>query len=193
MTSDEVVRRALQLLLAQDMAGFAGLWAEEGVLEFPFAAPGFPTRVQGRAAVAKYLSGYPDILQIKDIPRQRVHQSVDPDVVIVEFEAGILASNRRVLVDQPMPLHQLLPQRPAGMEVAGPVIPDLDLHPCPFHAALPGGRCWCAYPNRQSNCLRPGKRLRREQAVRGRRGCALTRQLRPQSIAVSLQRLEKPV
>ena len=32
MTSDEVVRRALQLLLAQDMAGFAGLWAEEGVL-----------------------------------------------------------------------------------------------------------------------------------------------------------------
>ena len=86
MTSDEVVRRALQLLLAQDMAGFAGLWAEEGVLEFPFAAPGFPTRVQGRAAVAKYLSGYPDILQIKDIPRQRVHQSVDPDVVIVEFE-----------------------------------------------------------------------------------------------------------
>lgn len=86
MTSDEVVRRALQLLLAQDMAGFAGLWAEEGVLEFPLAAPGFPTRVQGRAAVAKYLSGYPDILQIKDIPRQRVHQSVDPDVVIVEFE-----------------------------------------------------------------------------------------------------------
>ena len=36
--------------------------------------------------MAKYLSGYPDILQIKDIPRQRVHQSVDPDVVIVEFE-----------------------------------------------------------------------------------------------------------
>ena len=39
------------------------------------------------AAVAEYLSGYPDILQIKDIPRPVIHQSVDPDVVIVEFEA----------------------------------------------------------------------------------------------------------
>jgi ketosteroid isomerase-like protein len=88
MNAQAVVDRALELLIAQDVAGFAALWAEDGVLEFPFAAPGFPSRLEGRAAVAEYMSGYPDILRIKEFPAVVVHQSVDPDVVIVEFEAA---------------------------------------------------------------------------------------------------------
>jgi ketosteroid isomerase-like protein len=88
MTSRELVGRAFELLLAQDMAAFAGLWAEDGVLEFPFAGPGYPTLVEGRAAVTEYLRGYPDILKIEEIPDPVVHQSVDPEVVIVEFEAS---------------------------------------------------------------------------------------------------------
>ncbi|WP_237572871.1 nuclear transport factor 2 family protein [Mycolicibacterium lacusdiani] len=88
MNAQAVVDRALELLIAQDVAGFAGLWAEDGVLEFPFAAPGFPRRLEGRAAVAEYMSGYPDILRIREFPAVVVHQSVDPDVVIVEFEAA---------------------------------------------------------------------------------------------------------
>lgn len=88
MNAQAVVDRALQLLIAQDVAGFAGLWAEDGVLEFPFAAPGFPSLLEGRAAVADYMSGYPDILRIEEFPVVVVHQSVDPDVVIVEFEAA---------------------------------------------------------------------------------------------------------
>jgi ketosteroid isomerase-like protein len=88
MNTRAVVDRALELLIAQDMAGFAGLWAEDGVLEFPFAAPGFPSRLEGRAAVAAYMSGYPDILRISEFPTVVMHQSVDPDVVIVEFEAA---------------------------------------------------------------------------------------------------------
>lgn len=83
-----IVDRALDLLLAQDMAGFVGLWAEDGVIEFPFAAPGYPQRVEGRAAIADYMRGYPDLLQIKDIPVKVVHQSIDPAVVIAEFEAA---------------------------------------------------------------------------------------------------------
>ena len=34
MTPKELVNHAFELLLAQDMAAFAGLWAEDGVLEF---------------------------------------------------------------------------------------------------------------------------------------------------------------
>lgn len=68
MNAQAVVDRALELLIAQDVAGFAALWAEDGVLEFPFAAPGFPSRLEGRAAVAEYMSGYPDILRIKEFP-----------------------------------------------------------------------------------------------------------------------------
>lgn len=88
MTPREVVNHALHLLLAHDMAAFAGLWAQDGVLEFPFAAPGYPARVDGRAAIAEYLRGYPGILDIQEIPEPVLHQSVDPEVVIAEFEAA---------------------------------------------------------------------------------------------------------
>jgi ketosteroid isomerase-like protein len=95
MTPQVLVGRALELLLAQDMAEFAGLWAEDGVLEFPFAAPGYPARVEGRAAIAEYMRGYPDILNVTEIPRRVIHQSVDPEVVIVEFEAtGTVVATR---------------------------------------------------------------------------------------------------
>lgn len=88
MTPREVVDRALELLLAHDMAAFAGLWADDGELTFPFAAPDYPTRVQGRGAVTEYLRGYSDILDVREITRVEMHQSVDPEVVIVEFEAA---------------------------------------------------------------------------------------------------------
>jgi ketosteroid isomerase-like protein len=82
-----LVARALQLLLDKDMAGFAGLWAVDGVMEFPFAPPGYPSRLEGRAAIEDYLRDYPKMLDIQGFPQQVVHQSVDPDVVVVEFDA----------------------------------------------------------------------------------------------------------
>jgi ketosteroid isomerase-like protein len=93
MTAEKLVNHALELLLTHDMAAFAGLWAEDGVLEFPFAAPGYPARVDGRAAIAEYMRDYPDILDIREIPQSVMHQSVDPEVVVVEFQAvGIVVS-----------------------------------------------------------------------------------------------------
>jgi ketosteroid isomerase-like protein len=82
-----LVARALQLLLDKDMAGFAGLWAVDGVMEFPFAPPGYPSRLEGRAAIEDYLRDYPKMLDVQGFPRQVVHQSTDPDVVVVEFDA----------------------------------------------------------------------------------------------------------
>ncbi|GAB2857619.1 nuclear transport factor 2 family protein [Lentzea nigeriaca] len=83
----DLVPRALQLLLDKDMAGFAGLWAVDGVMEFPFAPPGYPTRLEGRAAIEDYLRDYPKMLDIQGFPKQVVHRSVDQDVVVVEFDA----------------------------------------------------------------------------------------------------------
>ncbi|MGC4848804.1 nuclear transport factor 2 family protein [Micromonospora sp. DT15] len=44
-----VFHRGMELLLAKDMAGFIALFAEDAVLELPFAPPGQPRRVVGRA------------------------------------------------------------------------------------------------------------------------------------------------
>ncbi|TQM46051.1 nuclear transport factor 2 family protein [Pseudonocardia cypriaca] len=86
MTTLEVVDRAMDLLLAHDMAGFAGLWAVDGTIEFPFAPAGYPQRLEGRAAVAEYLRDYTDHVDLRAITSRTVHQTVDPDVVVVEFE-----------------------------------------------------------------------------------------------------------
>ncbi|MFI1915344.1 nuclear transport factor 2 family protein [Nocardia sp. NPDC020380] len=96
MNPRELVHHALALLLAKDMTGFAGLWSEQGVLEFPFAAPGYPPRIEGRAAIEEYLRDYPALLDIRAIPEPTVHQSTDPEVVIAEFEAsGIVVATGR--------------------------------------------------------------------------------------------------
>jgi ketosteroid isomerase-like protein len=83
----DLIPRALQLLLDKDMIGFAGLWAVDGVLEFPFAPPGFPTRVEGRAAIEDHLRDYPEMLDIQGFPKQVVHSTTDPDVLVAEFDA----------------------------------------------------------------------------------------------------------
>ncbi|WP_308102854.1 nuclear transport factor 2 family protein [Lentzea sp. CC55] len=83
----DLIPRALQLLLDKDMAGFAGLWAEDGVMEFPFAPPGWPARLEGRAAIEDYLRDYPEMLDIRGFPKQVVHRTTDTGVLIAEFDA----------------------------------------------------------------------------------------------------------
>ena len=85
MNPEELVVHATDLLLKGDMAAFAALWAEDGVLEFPFAQPGAPRRLDGRAAVQEYLRGYPDLLDVREMPELVVHRTADPEVVVAEF------------------------------------------------------------------------------------------------------------
>lgn len=89
--TDAVIDRALELLVAHDMEGFAALWAPGGTMEFPFAAAGQPARLDGRSAVADYLSGYTEMLDVRAIASQTRHQTGDPSTVIVEFEVDGVA------------------------------------------------------------------------------------------------------
>jgi ketosteroid isomerase-like protein len=82
----DVVDRAMDLLLAHDMAGFAGLWAVDGTMEFPFAPDGYPQRLDGRGVITEYLRDYTDHVDLRAITSRTVHQTIDPDVVVVEFE-----------------------------------------------------------------------------------------------------------
>ena len=92
----DFVEHALDLLLKHDMAGFAGLWAEDGVLEFPFAGPGYPKRVEGRDAIREYLRDYPNLLDIREVVAKTVHETTDPAVVVVEFTvAGVVVASQQ--------------------------------------------------------------------------------------------------
>jgi ketosteroid isomerase-like protein len=96
MRSRDLVEQALDLLLDHDMTGFAGLWAEDGVLEFPFAGPGYPKRVEGRDAIREYLRDYPNLLDIREVVAKAVHETADPAVVVVEFTvAGVVVASQK--------------------------------------------------------------------------------------------------
>ncbi|MEU0796799.1 nuclear transport factor 2 family protein [Amycolatopsis sp. NPDC005961] len=89
----DLVDHGIDLLLKHDMSGFAGLWAEDGVLEFPFAGPGYPKRVEGREAITEYLRDYPNLLDIREVVAKTVHETTDPAVVVAEFTvAGVVVA-----------------------------------------------------------------------------------------------------
>ncbi|MGV9454524.1 nuclear transport factor 2 family protein [Streptomyces sp. NPDC003635] len=86
MTSAEALYRdSLRLLLAKNIPAWVDLWAEDGVMEFPFAPPGWPTRLEGRAAVAAYMRDYPDHIDLHEFPDLRIHRTADPDTLVVEM------------------------------------------------------------------------------------------------------------
>ncbi|WP_225821666.1 nuclear transport factor 2 family protein [Streptomyces naphthomycinicus] len=81
----DLYRRSLRLLLDKDIPGWIGLWADDGVMEFPFAPPGRPERLEGRDAVAAYMRDYPDHIDLHDFPDVRVHRTTDPETIVVEM------------------------------------------------------------------------------------------------------------
>ncbi|MBM7075048.1 nuclear transport factor 2 family protein [Micromonospora sp. MMS20-R1-14] len=78
------------------MPGVIALFADDGVMGFPFAPAGQPSRITGRAAVHDYLIDYPAILDVREITEVTVHETTDPAVLVADFTAGsvVVASDR---------------------------------------------------------------------------------------------------
>jgi ketosteroid isomerase-like protein len=95
-TPTDVLRQAMRLLLDKDMAGFVALFADDAVMEFPFAPPGQPTRVTGRAALEGYLLHYPELLDVREVTISALHVTEDPEVVVAEIDAAgfVVATGR---------------------------------------------------------------------------------------------------
>jgi uncharacterized protein len=90
-------RRGLESLVAKDVAGWVSMWAEDGTMEFPYAPPGYPQRLDGKAAISDYLRDYPSKVDIKTFTIEAFHQTVDPSIVIIEFavEGRAVQTDRR--------------------------------------------------------------------------------------------------
>lgn len=81
----EVLERRRRVVIARDMDAFADLFAEDGVIEMPFAE-GPPTRLEGRETIREFSARSGDLpLEISDLRVLQVHQTSDPEVVIVEL------------------------------------------------------------------------------------------------------------
>lgn len=87
-TSPELLfRDSLRLMLEKNTSAWVGLWAADGVMEFPFAPDGWPQRLEGRAAIADYIRDYPDHIDLHDIPDLLIHHTSDPRTIVVEMRS----------------------------------------------------------------------------------------------------------
>jgi ketosteroid isomerase-like protein len=89
-TPREVVECVHRLVLDRDVEGQADLFAPDGVLEWPFAPAGVPNRLEGREAIRAVLEPLGRrVRQAATRPtgvRSVVHETLDPEVVVVELE-----------------------------------------------------------------------------------------------------------
>lgn len=87
----EMVELIRQRLAAADFAGFADLFADDGVFEYPFVVPGWPPVLHGRAEIREHVvESRRDVRSRIELTgfETTVHETTDPEVVVVEHEAS---------------------------------------------------------------------------------------------------------
>ncbi len=96
-TFQSVLKDALGDRIDPSAQNFIEMMAEDFVMEFPYARPGMQERIEGREAVVAYLMTVAGSIRVDAIDHMVVHDTADPEVVIVEFEAH----GRAPKVDEP--------------------------------------------------------------------------------------------
>ena len=83
----EVVEQVRRMVAGEGVV-FADLFAEDGVLEYPFALPGQPRELCGRDAIGDYFGAAPGSRQVFDMDGvdALVRDTDDPEVVVAEIE-----------------------------------------------------------------------------------------------------------
>ncbi|MEU6715852.1 nuclear transport factor 2 family protein [Nonomuraea sp. NPDC046802] len=82
-----LLERAQKLFLAKDLGRFADMFAEDGTHELPFAPPGVPKFLRGREEIRRYLTSITSTpLEMTGFHGLCVHETVDPEVIIAEYE-----------------------------------------------------------------------------------------------------------
>jgi uncharacterized protein len=79
----EQVRR----MVAGEPVVFADLFAADGVLAYPFAAPGSPTELAGREAIRNFFSGMAPTRELFDLEGidATIRETDDPEVVVAQI------------------------------------------------------------------------------------------------------------
>ena len=81
-----MIEQALNGLVDGDQ--FFDLFKDDVVFEYPYAFPGFVSRIEGRARLKSHFSGYGDILTLHRMSDLIVHRTLgDPAVVILEYSS----------------------------------------------------------------------------------------------------------
>jgi ketosteroid isomerase-like protein len=87
ITSREIVEQMLRVGRDMDVEAFVGLMAPDGYIEWPYRPPSVPARLQGREAIRGHLSRATGFIKFDEYRNVVIHQTTDPEVIIVEYDA----------------------------------------------------------------------------------------------------------
>jgi ketosteroid isomerase-like protein len=93
-------------LIGKDMDRWLALFADDAVVEFPYAMPGMPARLEGKAAIDTYFRPAPQSFLGLAFHDLRRYLTPDPDVVLAEVHgtATIAATGKHYEQDYVMVL-----------------------------------------------------------------------------------------
>ncbi|TQV78725.1 nuclear transport factor 2 family protein [Exilibacterium tricleocarpae] len=92
----QIVDEQLASLLRADVDAWVDWWHKDGVFEFPFAPPGYPKVVKGKAAIADYMAGLPEKIHLERFDIVELHENRAGDGGVVEFTCtGTVVSTGR--------------------------------------------------------------------------------------------------
>jgi ketosteroid isomerase-like protein len=81
-----VIERLIQGISKGQWLELDKLYAEDAVVEYPFALPGAPARLAGRPAIRRYFGAVARLpLELK-AHHVMLHETGDPEVVIAEYD-----------------------------------------------------------------------------------------------------------
>jgi ketosteroid isomerase-like protein len=85
----EVLERLRQAAIGQSAEEMNRLYAVDAIHEFPFTAPGLPSRLEGRDAIVKWIAAgwKAGLLKYERYRTLAVHDTGDPGTIVVEQEA----------------------------------------------------------------------------------------------------------
>ncbi len=83
-----LLRAGLGPRLSPEVEALLDMMAEDCVFEIPYAPPGFIRRIDGRDALERYLMALPDLIRIDDMFDLRIHETTNPNTVILEFRGS---------------------------------------------------------------------------------------------------------
>jgi ketosteroid isomerase-like protein len=72
-------------LLAKNVAGWVHHWADEGRIEFPFAPAGYVEKVEGKTAIAEYMSSLPAKFDFRHFDVLLAYSDATGQQAVVEF------------------------------------------------------------------------------------------------------------
>jgi ketosteroid isomerase-like protein len=99
--------------LAPEAISFVDMLADDAVMEFPFAPPGLPRCLGGKAAIQKYVESLGGLIQIDSFSSTAVHQT--PSGFVLDFTCrGIGTKTGRPCNQGYNPIAAFLGRRPAG-------------------------------------------------------------------------------